>query len=156
RRTRLPRTRLVVRRARARVQAQPVRSRRPERRRPGPRRRRIRRPDPRAAMTTDAVYPPDHHLLRDLALEIEHRHDGTSRGWLSVVPALLDDTGAVRAGVLATIVDMIGGGLAAQTAVPNWIATADLTLHVARRATGPTIETIGRVLRAGRTTIVLD
>jgi uncharacterized protein (TIGR00369 family) len=101
-------------------------------------------------------YPPEHHLLRDLALEVEHRADGTSAAWLTVVPELLDDTGAVRAGVFATIVDMIGGGLSAQTAAPNWIATADLTLHLVGRATRGTVEAVARVLRAGRTTVVIE
>jgi uncharacterized protein (TIGR00369 family) len=105
------------------------------------------------------AYPPAHHLLRDLALDVEHRDDGTSAAWLTVVPELLDDTGRVRAGVLATVVDMIGGGLSAHAAAPNWIATADLTLHLVRDAAGEaggTIEATARVLRAGRTTIVIE
>jgi uncharacterized protein (TIGR00369 family) len=92
-------------------------------------------------------------------VEVEHRDDGTSAAWLQVVPELLDDTGCVRAGVLATIVDMIGGGLSAQAAAPNWIATADLTLHLVRGATGATggiVEATARVLRSGRTTVVIE
>ena len=52
---------------------------------------------------------------------------------MPVVPELCGDDGAVRAGALATLVDVIGGGLAATTAHPNWIATADLTLHLTAR-----------------------
>lgn len=104
----------------------------------------------------ESPYPPAKHLLRDLALDVEHRGDGTSAAWLTVVPELLDDTGAVRAGVLATVVDMVGGGLSAQVAAPNWIATADLTLHVVGRATAGIVEANTRVLRAGRTTVVLE
>jgi uncharacterized protein (TIGR00369 family) len=102
------------------------------------------------------AYPPEHHLLRDLALDVQHHNDGSSAAWLRVVPELFDDTGAVRAGVIATMVDMIGGGLAAQAAAPNWIATADLTLHLVRSVTGGTIEATARVLRAGRTTVVIE
>jgi acyl-coenzyme A thioesterase PaaI-like protein len=105
---------------------------------------------------TGEAYPPAQHLLRDLALDVEHRDDGSSAAWLTIAPALLDDTGAVRAGVLATIVDMVGGGLSAQVAAPNWIATADLTLHVVGRATAGVVEASTRVLRAGRTTVVLE
>jgi uncharacterized protein (TIGR00369 family) len=101
-------------------------------------------------------YPPAHHLLRDLALDVQHHDDGTSAAWLQVVPELLDDSGRVRAGVLATMVDMIGGGLAAQAAAPNWIATADLTLHLVRPVRDGTIDALARVLRAGRTTVVLE
>jgi uncharacterized protein (TIGR00369 family) len=101
-------------------------------------------------------YPPAHHFLRDLGVEVEHREDGTSAAYLTVVPEICDDTGAVRTGVLATIVDMIGGGLAAQAAIPNWIATADLTLHLVDRATRGTVEAVARVLRSGRTTVVIE
>jgi uncharacterized protein (TIGR00369 family) len=102
------------------------------------------------------AYPPAQHLLRDLGLDVENRDDGTSAAWLTITPALLDDTGSVRAGVLATIVDMVGGGLSAQVASPNWIATADLTLHLVGRATSGIVAASTRVLRAGRTTVVLE
>jgi uncharacterized protein (TIGR00369 family) len=105
---------------------------------------------------TGEEYPPPHHLIRDLAVEVEHRDDRTSSAWLTVVPELLDDGGHVRAGVLATVVDMIGGGLSAQVASPDWIATADLTLHLVRGATGGVVQADARVLRAGRTTVVIE
>jgi uncharacterized protein (TIGR00369 family) len=101
-------------------------------------------------------YPPEVHLLRDLAIEVEHRGDGTSSAWLDVVPAVLDDRGHVRAGVLATLVDVIGGGLSAVSAAPNWIATADLNLHLVRGVGEGTVEAAARVLRAGRTTVVVE
>jgi len=58
-------------------------------------------------------YPPAKHVLRDLGLTVEHHEDGTSAGSLTIVDPLLDDHGRVRLGVLATLVDAIGGGLAA-------------------------------------------
>jgi uncharacterized protein (TIGR00369 family) len=106
---------------------------------------------------TDApVYPPDHHLLRDLAIEVEHRGDLSSAAWLHAVPEVLDDTGVARAGVLATLVDVIGGGLSARAAAPNWIATADLTLHLVLGVRDGSVEAVASVLRAGRTTVVID
>ena len=57
-------------------------------------------------------YPPDRHLLRDLRLSFDDSGEG-SRAWLPVVPELCGDDGALRAGALATLVDVIGGGLAA-------------------------------------------
>jgi uncharacterized protein (TIGR00369 family) len=103
------------------------------------------------------AYPPVRHLLRDLAIDVEHRHgDATSRAWLPVGPYMLDDQGSVRAGVLAIVVDVIGGGLSAWAAQPNWIATADLTLHLVRGSTGPTVQADARVLRSGRTTVVIE
>lgn len=95
-------------------------------------------------------------MLRDLALTVEHHEDGTSVGRLPVVDALLDDHGRVRAGILATLVDAIGGGLAAYAAAPGWMATADLDLQIFGSVTGAAaVDATGRVLRAGRSTVVV-
>jgi len=100
-----------------------------------------------------AVYPPDRHLLRDLRLEFDHSDGEVSRAWMPVVPELCTDDGSVRAGALATLVDVIGGGLAASAAQPDWIATADLTLHVVGAATSGSVAATARVVHAGRTTL---
>jgi uncharacterized protein (TIGR00369 family) len=107
-------------------------------------------------MVVASTYPPARHMLRDLALTVEHHEDGSSRGRLPVAAAVLDDHGRVRAGILATLVDAIGGGLAAYAAAPGWIATADLDLQLTGVPTdGPTVDATGRVLRAGRSTVVI-
>jgi len=105
-----------------------------------------------------AVYPPDRHLLRDLRFTFDHDADGRrSRAWMPVVTELCTDLGHARAGALATLVDVIGGGLAASAAAPGWIATADLTLHLVGAARpGSTVEARAEVLRAGRTTVVIE
>ena len=107
---------------------------------------------------TDAPheYPPAHHILRDLRLTVEHRPDGTSTGWMPANPHLCNPSGSPRAGVLAILVDVVGGGLAAVAARPDWIATADLTLHLIPRPVTGEIEAVGRVLRQGRTTVVVE
>ena len=102
------------------------------------------------------TYPPDQHLLRDLRAEFEQTGDGLGHGWLPVVDFIRNPSGSVHAGVLATLVDMLGGGLAATTVAPDWIATADLTLHVLPRPAGDEVEGIARVLRAGKTTAVIE
>ena len=105
-----------------------------------------------------AVYPPDHHLLRELRFSFDHDADGRrSRAWMPVVSQLCTDLGHARAGALATLVDVIGGGLAASAATPGWIATADLTLHLVGAARpGAVVEARAEVLRAGRTTVVIE
>jgi uncharacterized protein (TIGR00369 family) len=75
---------------------------------------------------------------------------------MPVAPELAAADGAVRAGALATLVDVIGGGLAAATAHPGWIATADLTLHLVRAAITGSVEARARVVHAGRTTVVIE
>jgi uncharacterized protein (TIGR00369 family) len=101
-------------------------------------------------------YPPAQHVLRDLQLTVEHHPDGTAVAWIPAPPAVRNPSGSVRAGALAVLVDVVGGGLAAVAARPDWIATADLTLHLTPRAVAGDVEARGRVLRQGRTTVVLE
>jgi uncharacterized protein (TIGR00369 family) len=103
-----------------------------------------------------ATYPPDRHLLRDLRFSFDESADGTRHAFIPVVPEICGDDGSVRAGALATLVDVVGGGLAASTARPDWIATADLTLHLFAGARAGEVEAAARVLRAGRTTVVIE
>jgi acyl-coenzyme A thioesterase PaaI-like protein len=101
-------------------------------------------------------YPPAQHILRDLRLTVEHRPDGSSTGWMPASPHISNPSGSPRAGVLAILVDVVGGGLAAVAARPDWIATADLTLHLTPRPVIDEIQAHGRVLRQGRTTVVVE
>jgi uncharacterized protein (TIGR00369 family) len=103
-------------------------------------------------------YPPEVHVLRDLALKVQHA-PGVSRAWMALNEHMGNDAGHVRAGVLTVLVDAISGGLAASTAAPDWIATADLTLHVTRPVDvsgAGELEAVAQVARAGRTTVVLE
>ena len=100
-------------------------------------------------------YPPERHVLRDLGLWTE-RWEGGSRSGLPLVPEILGPCGDVRAGVLATLVDIAGGELAAKSAHPEWIATSDLVLHRLRRAEGKGIEARPALVRRSRQTVVLE
>ena len=95
-------------------------------------------------------------MLRDLRLESEAGPDLTARGWIDVSESLRGPTDLPHPGALATLVDAVGGGLAATAARPDWIATADLTMHVVPRPGVSRVQAAGRVLRAGRTTVVLE
>ncbi len=113
-------------------------------------------PPPSGLLPADSSYPPEHHVLRDLRLESEAGPDLTARGWIDVSTALRGPTNLPHPGGLATLVDAVGGGLAATAARPDWIATADLTMHVVPCPGVTRVQAAGRVLRAGRTTVVLE
>ena len=100
-------------------------------------------------------YPPERHVLRDLRLWTE-RGEGGSRSGLEVVPQILGPAGDVRAGVLATLVDIAGGELAVKSALPEWIATSDLVLHRLRHVEGKRLEARPALVRRSRQTIVLE
>ncbi len=103
-----------------------------------------------------ATYPPAHHILRDLGLATELGPGLVSRGHIDVDAHLRTATGITHAGAIATLVDALGGGLAAIAAQPDWIATADLTLHVLARPDLDGIDATASVVRRGRTTIVIE
>jgi len=103
-----------------------------------------------------ATYPPAHHVLRDLGLATEVGPGLVSRGRIEIDDHLRTGTGVTHAGAIATLVDALGGGLAAVAAQPDWIATADLTLHALARPGLTAIEAAGHVVRRGRTTIVVE
>jgi uncharacterized protein (TIGR00369 family) len=108
-----------------------------------------------ADATIGVTYPPAHHVLRSLGYGVEHRPDLTSTAHLSVGPHLLGGTGEVATGALATLVDATGGGLAALAARPDWIATSGLTLHLLAPVRAGAVTAEGRMVRRGRTTVVL-
>ena len=107
-------------------------------------------------MPDAAEYPPARHVLRDLRVTTEMGRGLEARAFLDVPDPLLGPGGTPHAGALATVVDMLGGGLAATAAQPDWIATADLTLHLLPRRGIRRVEAGATVLRRGRTTIVVD
>ncbi len=113
-------------------------------------------PAPSGLIPVDGPYPPDQHVLRDLRLESEAGPDLTARGWIDVGEWLRGPTDLPHPGALTTLVDAVGGGLAAAAARPDWIATADLTVHIVPCPGVNRVQAAGRVLRAGQTTVVLE
>ncbi len=73
-----------------------------------------------------------------------------------VTPFVCGADGGVRAGVLATLVDVVGGLLGVRILRPDWMATADLTVQLARPAVGPVVEARAELVRRGRTTMVIE
>jgi uncharacterized protein (TIGR00369 family) len=103
-----------------------------------------------------AGYPPPEHLLRDLGMEVELTTETTARTRTRVTPQLASADGDVRIGVLATLVDVVGGAIAARVLRPDWLATADLSIGLVGPVVGPWVAARGSVLRRGRTTLVIE
>jgi uncharacterized protein (TIGR00369 family) len=101
-------------------------------------------------------YPPAKHILGDLGIETEVSTVSTARARLRANPYLAGPDGGVRAGVLATLVDVVGGAVAVRSVLPDWMATADLTLQLVGPAVGPWVEARATIVRRGRTTLVIE
>ena len=100
-------------------------------------------------------YPPDQHVTRDLDPTIARR-DGVSTISIPIVPEILDATGTPRAGVLATIVDIVAGESAIRAVLPQWIATSSLSLQLDALPSEGHVRATPRVIRQGRTTLVIE
>ncbi len=105
---------------------------------------------------TIAGYPPAHHILSDLGIQSESATETSATARIRVTPNITAADGGVRAGVLAVLVDIVGGTVGVRALRPDWMATADLSLHLVRPATGPFVEARAEVLRQGRTTLVIE
>ena len=77
------------------------------------------------------AYPPDEHVLRDLRVTSWLEAEDHAVAELPVDVVVLDGSGAASLGVLATLVDLSCARVAFHAAHPHWIATADLSLHLA-------------------------
>ncbi|MEQ8840978.1 MAG: PaaI family thioesterase [Acidimicrobiales bacterium] len=95
-------------------------------------------------------YPPAVHVLRDLGFVA---HDDHTR---MPVTAGLCDAHGLRLGALATLVDVSGAGIALRSVAPDWIATADLHIHVIRPVAGGDVTIRCRPLRLGARSVVVD
>lgn len=101
-------------------------------------------------------YPPERHVLRDIGLALERSPGAPDRAVLPVVPEIRDGAGRVRLGVLATLVDVVGAGLALRKMAPDWLATADLSVHARDFVPVGPLAGEARTLRSGRTTTVVE
>jgi len=101
-------------------------------------------------------YPPDHHMLRDLALQLQR---GVEIGDRIVLPAPAETRGPLgwtRPGILATAVDVVAASVALRSLSPDWLATSDISVRtLEQRQTGPIFGSARR-LRSGRTTAVIE
>ncbi len=104
---------------------------------------------------SEAPYPPPNHILRDLAPVIERDTEGATL-WLPIVPEMHDASGRVRAGVVATAVDILGGEAAMRAVAPGWIATSSLSLQLEALPVSGTLRMRSSVLRQGRSTVVIE
>ena len=101
-------------------------------------------------------YPPPEHFLGDLGMEAELTSETSARVRTRVTRHVTTADGGVRSGVLATLVDIVGGAIAARVLRPDWMATADLSLQLVGPVRGPWVEARGSIARRGRTTLVVE
>lgn len=103
---------------------------------------------------TDA-YPPRNHMLRDLSIEVLAAGKEGATIQAPVVSHACSENGFMYVGLLATLVDVLGGIIAIPAISPDWISTSNLSIHTTHHVTSGQVSADGHVLRAGRTSVVI-
>ncbi len=101
-------------------------------------------------------YPPHNHILRDLRVCLTFQGEGKAVVRAPVVPEIRAPDGSVQVGAVATMIDVLAGALTFRAVYPDWIATASLSVHLARRPVCETLVAAGEVIRSGRTMAIID
>jgi acyl-coenzyme A thioesterase PaaI-like protein len=103
-------------------------------------------------MTT--IYPPDEHILRDLQIESWLEAPDHCIAEMAVTDPMRSADGGLSLGALVTAVDIACARVSSQVALPNGIATADLSIVTSARIhTAARVE--ARLRRAGSRLISL-
>ncbi len=95
------------------------------------------------------------HMIRDLNMALDYNGKESSVTRIPVVPAICNERGDVHAGVLATLVDLASGALAARVVYPDLTATGDLRIYSTQPVKTGEVAAVGSVLRAGRAAVVI-
>ncbi len=100
-------------------------------------------------------YPPLSRMLRDLSPSISFQGPDKATLRAPVQSAVRACNGAMLAGVLAALMDVLGGGLALTAFHPDWAATTHLSVQSSGRALSGYIEAEGELRRTGRNTVLV-
>lgn len=83
--------------------------------------------------------------------------DGTLTWELPVAPHVVNTSGGLQGGLIATLADIAAGTLALELRPPNTgIVTSDLSVRYFRAITGGVARAVSRVVHAGKRSIVVQ
>jgi len=101
-------------------------------------------------------YPPPEHFLRDLAVVSWLETETVAVAELTVTPAVLDRSGQLGLGALISLVDIACARATLASAAPDWVTTADLSLHTRARPSTRSVRAEARLVRVGSRLIHVD
>lgn len=101
------------------------------------------------------TYPPERHMLRDLAISARRCEDGSTLASAPIHPPVCNELGFLRSGVIATVIDVAGASLALTELHPDRTATLELSYQSERPGrVGPLLAS-ARLLRRGSLQVVV-
>ena len=98
----------------------------------------------------------DDGLTQYFELAARRASDETMSTWIELRPDLVDASGAALVAVIAYLVDSAVGMAAGFAALPQWVVTADIDLHLVARATAGPLRADSRVVRAGTRQVLAE
>jgi acyl-coenzyme A thioesterase PaaI-like protein len=98
----------------------------------------------------------DDGLTQYFELAARRAADETMSTWIELRPDLVDASGAALVAVIAYLVDSSVGMAAGFAALPQWVVTADIDLHLVAPATTGPLRADSRVIRAGTRQVLAD
>ena len=104
---------------------------------------------------TKGCYPPLNLMLSDLSPVLEFQTPDNATLRAPVCRAVSTDHGAMLLGVMAALMDVLGGGLALTAFYPDWAATAHLSVQSTGRALSGYIDARGELRKTGRNTVLV-
>jgi acyl-coenzyme A thioesterase PaaI-like protein len=98
----------------------------------------------------------DDGLTQYFELAARRASDETMSTWIELRPDLVDASGAALVAVIAYLVDSAVGMAAGFAALPQWVVTADIDLHLVALAIVGPLRADSRVVRAGTRQVLAD
>jgi uncharacterized protein (TIGR00369 family) len=102
-----------------------------------------------------STYPPDQHVMRDLRIATIRPSIDRSISVAPLTAEVRNSAGHAALGLLVTLADVNGAGVALPAAHPDWIATADLSLSQIRPVIEGPVISRATLVRAGSKVIVV-
>ena len=112
--------------------------------------------EPTAARVIPAPdsYPGPRQILRYLRIVQDNREDEQVSARTPVLDDLLDAGGAMRLGAIAPMCDLISGSVTSREVAPDWVATLDFTIHLARPVTSGWAHAVCRPVRVTKNNVI--
>ena len=104
---------------------------------------------------TIGYYPPISQMIGDLSPVLSYEAANRARLRAPVGSEVSTDQGTMHVGVMAALMDVLGGGLALTAFAPDWAATTHLSVQSRGRAFSGSIEARGEVHKTGRNMVLV-
>ena len=109
-----------------------------------------------AALPDASSFPPPRHAISLLGVDLEVGPGTEATGWWRVRPDASAPSGTPGLGAIAMVLDIVAGASAVVAAAPDYIYTADMSIHLVPGVRVDEVVSRVHVRRRGRRTLVQE